>query len=267
MLKKIDLYNKTMKMKKIVLLVIVLVSGLVHSQEKPQYVEVNYDLILEMNPEDVLKNIPSQYRAAVEEGIRQELKDGIVINYVLKTNGKESTYNMVEKISNAQSQVGIITQQIQNSDKGITYKDLTNNTMLKTYEIFGQKYLIDDKLPEYTWEVSREKSKVLDFETRKATGTYNDSIQIEAWFTPKISIKDGPDRAWGLPGLILKTTFEANNANARLVATQVTVRDEDIEIKKPSEGKPLTQKEFEAEIKAITEQYQKMMQGGVDKED
>lgn len=254
-------------MRKIVLLVIVLVSALVNSQEKFQYVEVNYDLILEMNPEDVLKSIPSQYRAAMEEGIRQELKDGLVLNYVLKTNGKESTYNIVEKISNAQSQVGIIKQQIQNSDKGITYKDLTNNIMLKTYEIFGQKYLIDDKLPEYIWEVSREKSKVLNFETRKANGTYNDSIQIEAWFTPKISIKDGPDRAWGLPGLILKTTFEANNVKATIIATQVTVRDEEIEIKKPNEGKPLTQKEFEAEIKAVTEKYQKMMQGGVDKED
>ena len=173
---------------------------------------------------------------------------------------------MVEKISNAQSPAGMITQQIMSQDKGVFYKNLENGTFLKPYDIMGSKYLVKDELPEYTWEITRENEEIAGFNTRKAHGQYNDTIAAKAWFTPKITMKDGPDRTWGLPGLVLKAEFETNGVDITVTAISVAVRDEKIKISKPSGGKVLTQKEFETEMLEVQKKFEQMMSEGVDTE-
>lgn len=253
-------------MKNLLILFSAFIVFTLNAQEKPAFVEVNYEMLMDMDPETIIQNVPAQYRAQVADQIRQELDGGIKIDYILKTNGAESTYEMVERISNAQSTAGMITQQIMSQDKGVFYKDLENATFLKPYEIMGSQYLVKDELPEYTWEITRESEEVAGFNTRKAFGQYNDTINVIAWFTPQITFKDGPDRSWGLPGLILKSQFETNGVEITLTATHVKVREEDIKISKPSGGKQMTQKEFEEEMLAIQKKFQEMMSEGVDTE-
>lgn len=236
------------------------------AQESPNFVEVSYEMTMDLDPETIINNVPQQYRAQVADQIRQELADGIKINYILKTNGKESTYEMVERISNSQSAAGMITQQIMSQDKGVFYKDLENSSFLKPYDVMGTKYLVQDELPNYTWEITRENEEVAGFNTRKAFGQYNDTINVVAWFTPQITMKDGPDRSWGLPGLILKSQFETNGVEVTISALSVNVREEDIKIVKPRGGKQMTQKEFEEEMLAIQKKFQEMMSEGVDTE-
>ena len=68
---------------------------------------------------------------------------------------------------------------------------------------------------------------------------------IEAWYAIEIPVSNGPNKYWGLPGLILElhegeTTF--------LCSKIVLYPKEKIEIKAPKNGKKVTQKEFD-EIK------------------
>ena len=258
--------NKRTIMKNIFILLFACLAITLQAQKSTEFVEVTYELRMDMDAETVIQNVPQQYRAQVADQIRQELADGIKINYILKTNGQESTYEMVEKISNAQSPVGMITQQIMSQDKGVFYKDLKEGTFLKPYDVMGTKYLVKDKLPEYTWEITRENEEIAGFNTRKAMGQYNDTISAKAWFTPKITIKDGPDRTWGLPGLILKSEFNTNGVDISVTAISVVVRDEEIKITKPSGGKQLTQEAFEKEMLEMQKKFQEMMGGGVDTE-
>lgn len=238
------------------------------AQEK-QFVEVTYQMTMDMDADEVIKNIPSQYRAMVEDQIRQELADGIFIDYTLQTNGEESTYVQVEQISNAQTQGGMIAQQMRTFDKGVMYKSIPENYYMKPVDMMGTQFMIKDSLQNLTWEIMRDKEEIAGFETRMANGTfkYNDSIiNTKAWYTPKIAIKDGPGNVWGLPGLILKTEFTMNGADITLTATKVVVKEEEINIEKPKGGKEVTQSEFEAELKAIQEKYKEMMGEGVDTE-
>lgn len=236
------------------------------AQESPSYVEVLYELQFDMDPEMVLSTVPEQYRAQVADQIKEELANGIKVDYILKTNGTESTYKLVEKINNAQSPAGLITQQIMSQDKGVFYKNLKEEIFLKPYDIMGTVYLIQDKLPDYTWKITRESEEIAGFDTRKAMGQLNDTISSTAWYTPKISIKDGPDRTWGLPGLVLKAEFVTNGIDTTITAKSVAVKDEEIKIEKPMGDKVMTQEEFEIEMKEMQKKYQEMMKGGVDTE-
>lgn len=237
----------------------------VKAQDKPQYLVIDYQMEMKLNADEVIKNIPAEWRAQVEEPLRQEIKKGIFIDYKLQTNGTESEYKMQEKINNDQSAAGMILQQITAMDKEPLYKDIKAKYYLKPYNM-GKPYLMKDSLKDYNWKITREKEKIAGFDTYKATGVMNDSIPVTAWYTPKISIKDGPDRLWGLPGLILKTEFEMNGAQIILTATNVAVKEEEIKINKPSKGEEISEKAFFEEMMELQKKQMEMYGGGVDTE-
>lgn len=253
-------------MKKFFFAFAVLFSGiLLNAQDKPQFLEVDYQMEMKFDIEQIMKNVPAQWRSQVEEPLRQEIQKGIFVDYKLKTNGTESEYKMQEKINNDQSPAGLILSQITAMDKEPLYKDIKAGYYLKPYDM-GKAYLMKDSLQDIKWKISKEKVQISGFDTYKATGVMNDSIPVTAWYTPKINIKDGPDRIWGLPGLILKTEFEMNGAGIIITAINVAVKEEEIKINKPSKGKEITEKEFYEEMRKLQEQYKEMYGGGVDTE-
>lgn len=237
----------------------------VFAQEKPQYLEVDYQMEMKFDIEQIMASVPAQWKSQVEEPLRQEIKNGIFIDYKLKTNGTESEYKMQERINNDQSAAGMILSQITAMDKEPLYKDIKAQYYLKPYNV-GKQYLMKDSLKDNQWKISREKMQIAGFDTFKATGVVNDSIAVTAWYTPKINIKDGPDRLWGLPGLILKAEFEMNGAELIIAATNVAVKEEKIQITKPTKGQEISEVEFYEEMRALQEKMKEMYGGGVDSE-
>jgi len=253
-------------MKKFFFAFAVLFSGIIlNAQEKPQYLEVDYQMEMKFDYEEIIKNVPAQWRSQVEESLKQEIQKGIFVDYKLKTNGSESEYKMQEKINNDQSMSGIILSQITAMDKEPLYKDIKERYYLKPMNV-GKAYLMKDSLKNIKWKITKEKVQISGFDTYKATGVMNDSIPVTAWYTPKINIKDGPDRIWGLPGLILKSEFEMNGAGIIITATNVAVKEEEIKINKPTKGQEISEKEFYDEMIKLQEQYKEMYGGGVDTE-
>ncbi|MFV0304059.1 MAG: GLPGLI family protein [Moheibacter sp.] len=252
-------------MKKICTLLMFCIVYSVFAQEKPQYLEVDYQMEMKFDIEQIMASVPAQWKSQVEEPLRQEIKNGIFIDYKLKTNGTESEYKMQERINNDQSAAGMILSQITAMDKEPLYKDIKAQYYLKPYNV-GKQYLMKDSLKDNQWKISREKMQIAGFDTFKATGVVNDSIAVTAWYTPKINIKDGPDRLWGLPGLILKAEFEMNGAELIIAATNVAVKEEKIQITKPTKGQEISEVEFYEEMRALQEKMKEMYGGGVDSE-
>jgi len=250
---------------KLLLLGLFIAAITVKAQDKPQYLIIDYQMEMKLDADEVINNVPAQWRAQVEEPLRQEIKKGIFIDYKLQTNGTESEYKMQERINNDQSPAGMILQQITAMDKEPLYKDIKEKYFLKPYNV-GKFYLMKDSLKDYNWKITREKEKIAGFDTYKATGVMNDSIAVTAWYTPKISIKDGPDRLWGLPGLILKTEFEMNGVQIILTATNVAVKEEEIKINKPSKGQEISEKAFYEEMIELQKKQMEMYNEGVDTE-
>ncbi|MBV7441549.1 GLPGLI family protein [Weeksellaceae bacterium TAE3-ERU29] len=251
-------------MKKLSTLLVLLFSfTMLMAQEKTEFVIINYRADIQMDMETILKSVPEQFRAQTKSMLKGEVEKGIVLNYTLKTNGKKSVYQLDAKLDNSQTQGGMIANQIKQADKDPMFKDLEKDLYMKAVKIPGFKdYLISDSLNTIKWEITREKSKILNFEVRKAIGK-RDSIEVIAWFAPKLAIKDGPDRFTGLPGLILKAEFEQNGADMTITATQVDIKEEEINIDLPK-GKTVTEEQFKKEMEEFAEKMKAMMGNGVD---
>jgi GLPGLI family protein len=117
-------------------------------------------------------------------------------------------------------------------------------------------YYVQSKTTDLVWQISNEKKKIGNYTCIKAITKVEDKIStrgvytklIEAWFSPEIPIRLGPNNYGGLPGLIMelkegKFTYYVKNINIE--------PDFEIRIEKPK-GKVITQKEFFDRIPTIT---------------
>ena len=83
-------------------------------------------------------------------------------------------------------------------------------------------------------------------------------ITVTAWYTPEIPVNQGPEGYWGLPGLIL----EVNDGKTITLCSKVVLNPKDkAEIKAPSTGKVITQKEYDETITKKMEEFRQMNQG------
>ena len=69
------------------------------------------------------------------------------------------------------------------------------------------------------WKISAERERVLGYLAQKAT-TFFGGREWTAWFTPEISIADGPYKFHGLPGLILKISDKTNTHSFEIISVQ-----------------------------------------------
>lgn len=83
-------------------------------------------------------------------------------------------------------------------------------------------------------------------------------ITITAWYTPEIPINQGPENYWGLPGLIL----EVNDGKTVVLCSKIVLNSkEKVEIKAPTNGKVISQKEYDDTVVKKMEEFRQMNQG------
>ena len=73
---------------------------------------------------------------------------------------------------------------------------------------------------------------------------------VTAWYTPQIPVSAGPERYWGLPGLIL----EINAGRTTMLCTEIVIILRVVEIKKPSKGKEVSRDEYDVMMKKKSEE-------------
>lgn len=134
--------------------------------------------------------------------------------------------------------------------------------------IFGRDFIITDSLQDFDWQITREKSKILNYTVQKATAVKDSATTLEAWYTTQIPIKSGPNNYWGLPGLILKLVNRRQGKEIRefyYEATEIDIlKDTEEPIEKPTKGDKVTQEEFDRIMDEQMEKFREMYNGGVD---
>jgi GLPGLI family protein len=87
-------------------------------------------------------------------------------------------------------------------------------------------------------------------------------ITITAWYTPEIPVNQGPEKYWGLPGLIL----EVNDGKTIILCSKVVLNPkEKAEIKAATKGKVVSQKEYDETVMKKMEEFREMNQGRGDR--
>lgn len=83
-------------------------------------------------------------------------------------------------------------------------------------------------------------------------------VTITAWYSPEIPVSQGPENYWGLPGLIL----EVNDGKTVILCSKIVLNAKDkVEIKAPTNGKVVSQKEYDKTMLDKMEEMRQMYGG------
>lgn len=190
----------------------------------------------------------------------------VVSNFELLIDNNESFYNHIPKISNEQVEGNMFNISASfSADANPIYIDTQNETFIEQAEIANQAYLIKDDLPNINWKISKETKEIAGFPVLRAVAFLNDEFntKILAWYSPKLTYKTGPEKFWGLPGLILSletsiTHSDGTQEGMEYVATKVETTSKPIKI--PTKGKKVSLEEFNT-IRADFLSKQRQMMG------
>ncbi|RYD57837.1 MAG: GLPGLI family protein [Sphingobacteriales bacterium] len=140
------------------------------------------------------------------------------------------------------------------------YRDLKNNTSTTQRDFMSRKFLVtSDAKSKQSWKMTGKQKQILGYPCQQAI-MQKDSQQIVAWFTPAIPVATGPGELSGLPGLILEATIDKMYIIEAVAVTPGAV-DKKLFVK-PTEGKKMTNEQFEAMMKEKTKEMEAQFGGG-----
>jgi GLPGLI family protein len=253
---------------KIVLFSILLLSNLMVAQEfRGQAIYESKD---KMNDFKISSpDMTEEMKKKMEERMIKALEK----TYVLDFNKFESIYREEVKLEAPAPTNGMSFKTVSSGD-GKKYKNIKEKIEISEEEFFGKEFLVQDSLPKWDWKLDGETKKIGNYTCYKATILIAVSEEdkneyekiknkkgdektqfitviepkdktITAWYTPEIAISQGPEKYWGLPGLIL----EVNDGKKIILCSKIILNPkEKIEIKKPNKGKKVNQKEYEETV-------------------
>ena len=244
-------------MKRIYLFIILAGTQIAFSQTKKENIKAIYTTEFLIDYDKIKDQIPSSYRDAV----KSEIDRGIYVDFELESNGEISSFKPEIKLNNRQSNDGIIYQQIIASEGNPLFKDYNKNEFYNVKDIGGKIYLINDKLTDYQWKITREKTKINGYNVTKATGTDEELKDLTVWFSSDLPYRDGPYRFANLPGLIVRAEFNMQFFKTIFTLKEIKILDKPIAITLPTKGKIVTDKQFTEEMEELTRKYKEANQG------
>ncbi|AWG23585.1 GLPGLI family protein [Flavobacterium faecale] len=173
---------------------------------------------------------------------------------------------------------------------GTMYKNVKDKNYTVDKEFMGKDFLVKDSLVKLNWKMEGESRVIGGYNCFKATaviamnetdlGNFRprsdeekrkedaaekekktsllDQIKaptervVTAWYSPEIPVNQGPDKYWGLPGLIL----EINDGKTVILCSKVVLNPkEKASIKAATNGKLINQKDYDATVVKKIKEY------------
>jgi GLPGLI family protein len=235
------------------------------------------------------KDITPEMAKMIEERMKKMSEKTFVLNF----DKNASIYKEEEKLDAPGSSGGGMRMMASMTGGGGTfYKNVKNKTYLVDKEFMGKEFLVKDSLQTLKWKMESETREIGGYMCMKATATKPASksdfrnfrpkekkegektddkkttfmtdvelpkdINITAWYTPEIPVNQGPESYWGLPGLIL----EVNDGKTTIICSKIAMNvKEKAEIKAPTKGKEISQKEYDEVVTAKMKEMMEMNGG------
>ena len=207
----------------------------------------------------------------LEKAVQEAMKKASEKQYLLSFNKTECLYEQPEELEKPEAPATAgISVKVLFSGEGKKYLNLKDKICIEEADIFGKEFLIVEPLEKPDWKLLNETKKIGDYNCFKAELTvqvtekqrkeYEEFLKKEAvkpalfkmdepkdkvimaWSTPEIPVSFGPNKYWGLPGLIL----EINEEETIILCSKVTLSNkEKSKIKVPNTGEKVTQKKFD----------------------
>jgi len=186
-------------------------------------------------PKKFKKNDSINSNALIISDIIPILKKGIEKKFLLEFCDSVSLQKDYLELDNNPSQLNF-----SNSNSEKLYSNTNQKKYLKEIDFIGKIFLINDNIPNYSWKIHTDSTKIiLGHKCTKAIYINDKQQTITAWFTPNIKNSFGPKLYMGLPGLIL----ELNDGFMSYISLEIDLKKR-ITIEPLTKGKIVTQKEF-----------------------
>ncbi|MBC7523745.1 MAG: GLPGLI family protein [Flavobacterium sp.] len=243
------------------------------------------------------KDITPEMQKMIEERMKKVFEKTFILNF----DKSASIYKEEEKLDPTAGQNGGGMRMMMNSMSGgggTFYKNVKEKAYTVDKEFMGKEFLVKDSLPKLNWKLEQETRVIGGYTCYKATAVKEASksdfrnfrpkndddkkantaksddkdkktnflegldipkeITITAWYTPEIPVNQGPESYWGLPGLIL----EVNDGKTTVLCSKVVMNSkEKADIKAPTNGKVISQKEYDETVIKKMKEMQEMNQG------
>ncbi len=241
------------------------------------------------------KDITPEMQKMIEERMKKMFEKTFILNF----DKSASIYKEEEKLDTPGTQGGGMRMMSSFMGGGGTYyKNVKEKTYTVDKEFMGKEFLVKDTLRTYNWKMEGETREIGGYMCYKATTVIpasktdfrnfrpkkeadkkdNDKaaenkekktsfleeidlpkeITITAWYAPEIPINQGPEGYWGLPGLIL----EVNDGKTTILCSKIVLNSkEKAEIKAPTNGKEVSQTEYDETVTKKMEEMMEMNQG------
>ncbi len=233
--------------------------------------------------------ITPEMQKSIEERVKKAMEKTFVLNF----DKTSSIYKEEEKLdAPGQQNAGLRMMNSMMGTGGTFYKNVKEKQITVDKEFLGKEFLIKDSLPAYQWKMEGETKQIGGYTCYKATAVKPASksdfrnfrpkkeeekttsekstnfmdqiempkeIEITAWYAPEIPVNQGPENYWGLPGLIL----EISDGKTVILCSKVVLNPKQkAEIKAPTKGKVVSQKEFDAIVVEKMEEMRQNFQNG-----
>lgn len=216
----------------------------------------------------------------MQEKLNAMLQKQFQKEYKLTFTASESMYKEEEKLAAPTPNAGGMQIMVMGgSESASLYKNTKEKRYAHEQEVLGKKFLVKDELKTEEWKLGSETKFIGQYQCYKATRTTEietmesvslsdskseepkmtkETITITAWYTPEISVNNGPGMYWGLPGLIL----EVNDGRQTIVCSKIVLNPKDkVAIKEPTKGKTVTQAKFEKIMEKKTKEMMERYRG------
>ena len=244
-----------MKLTLITCFALISVAGFTQQIKATYTVKVNQKFDFSANP-----GMPK----AVADRIKKRMSESQI--FYLHLNRNESIYKKEEKLEASNQGAGRSSfRRFGTNNSNITHTNLATKTQTVQQEMFGKLFLVSRNLKKPGWTFTGASKQIGNYTAYQATYTQMQvppsnqmsfgrgkdvetqkepekiPVTVSVWFTPDIPIAAGPEKYFGLPGLILMV----QDGNKMLLCTSVQMNvTEKIALAPPTKGKKVTGKEF-----------------------
>ncbi len=137
-------------------------------------------------------------------------------------------------------------------------RNFETNTMADAIQLFGKVYLVEDSMRAPQWKILNDLKEVAGHVCMSAF--WEDTLKkqkVAAWFALDIPISGGPERFFGLPGLILEV--DVNNGAMVLTADKIEAKKltTELDLPKKLKAKKIKEADYFALISKHMEEKRK----------
>lgn len=141
------------------------------------------------------------------------------------------------------------------SQNNIVATNTAASTSIAQKTVFDETYLLTDSTRKINWKITNEFRNIAGYDCRRANALIMDSIYVVAFYTDEIPVSGGPETFTGLPGMILGVALPYEHITWFATAVTDTPVTDEKQLKAPSKGKPVNNKQLNAILKAATKDW------------